>query len=165
MTLIFSLFGRRGFYGDGKPGNNELTIRHQFDRLCCMALKGELANYIREIEYRREHEISFSQLSEEEMLHLSVELESAEGKWFQVLGYDIFVRDILLAEALECLNERRLSVTLMSYFLDMSDAEIGRTLNVVRSTVHEHRKKSLEILREKLKEGMDEQGEEKTTGE
>ncbi len=98
------------------------------------------------------------------MLHLSVELESTEGKWFQVLGYDIFVRDILLAEALECLNERRLSVTLMSYFLDMSDAEIGRTLNVVRSTVYEHRKKSLEILRKKLKEGMDEQGEEKATG-
>lgn len=30
----------------------------------------------------------------------------------------------------------------------MSDADIAREMNLVRSTVHEHRKRSLKILRE-----------------
>ncbi|MEF2715126.1 MAG: sigma factor-like helix-turn-helix DNA-binding protein, partial [Bacteroides uniformis] len=41
----------------------------------------------------------------------------------------------LLAEALNALPERKRDIILLSYFLDMSDAEIGELLNVVRTTV------------------------------
>ena len=41
---------------------------------------------------------------------------------------------------------------LLSYFLEMSDADIAREMNLVRSTVHEHRTRSLEILK-KIMEG------------
>ena len=63
-------------------------------------------------------------------------------------GYDIEVKDALIAEALQALSERKRNVILLSYFLDMSDADIAREMNLVRSTVHEHRKRSLKILRE-----------------
>ncbi len=40
-----------------KPSHHdEMTIRHRFDRLCQMSLKGEAINYYRHMDYRREHE-------------------------------------------------------------------------------------------------------------
>ena len=51
-----------------KPScHDELTIRHRFDRLCQMSLKGEAINYYRHMDYRREHEAMFSELSEKEL--------------------------------------------------------------------------------------------------
>ncbi len=36
-----------------KPScHDELTIRHRFDRLCQMSLKGEAINYYRHMDYR-----------------------------------------------------------------------------------------------------------------
>lgn len=38
---------------------DELTINHQFDRICHLALEGEAVNYYRYMDYRRKHEICF----------------------------------------------------------------------------------------------------------
>lgn len=55
----------------GQPSSkNEMTIRHQFDRLCQMALKGEAVNYYKHMDYRRKHEVTFSELSEKELSKL-----------------------------------------------------------------------------------------------
>ena len=51
------------------------------------------------------------------------------------------------------LTERKRNVILLSYFMEMSDADIAREMNLVRSTIHEHRTRSLEILR-KIMEGI-----------
>ena len=59
----------------------------------------------------------------------------------------IEVKDALLAEALKELTQRRRDVILLSFFMDMNDAEIAREMKIVRSTVHEHRKRSLEVLK------------------
>lgn len=41
----------------GQPSSkDEMTVRHQFDRLCQMALKGEAVNYYKHMDYRRKHE-------------------------------------------------------------------------------------------------------------
>ena len=54
-----------------KPSyHDELTIRHRFDRLCQMSLKGEAINYYRHMDYRKEHEAMFSELSEKELNQL-----------------------------------------------------------------------------------------------
>ena len=51
----------------GQPSSkDEMTVRHQFDRLCQMALKGEAVNYYKHMDYRRKHEVTFSELSEKE---------------------------------------------------------------------------------------------------
>lgn len=128
--------------------NDEMTIRHQFDRLCQIALKGETANYYKHMEYRRKYEVTFSEMSEKELSKLFVIDEyGVEQDHFEVYGYDIEVKDALTAEALKELTERKRNVILLSYFMEMSDADIARKMNLVRSTIHEHRTRSLEILK------------------
>lgn len=136
---------------------DEMAVRKQFDRICKLTLKGEKIDYHRHIAYRQEHEVMLSELSEKDMGRLfTVDEYEVEHQWFQVLGYDIEVKDTLIAEALRALSEKKRDVILLSYFMDMSDAEIGRALNLVRSTVHEHRKRSLELMKNIMEEHTDE---------
>lgn len=129
------------------PVDEEIIMR-KFDRLCQKSLKGEAVNYYRYMDNRRRREIMLSELSEEEFEKLStVDEYFFEYQHFNVLNYDIKVKNELLAEALNDLTDRRRSVVLLSYFLDMSDADIARRMNLVRSTVNEHKKTSVEMLR------------------
>ena len=45
---------------------------------------------------------------------------------------------------------------LLSYFMDMSDADIAREMNLVRSTINEHRRRSLELMRKNMEESANE---------
>ncbi|MDO4554659.1 MAG: sigma-70 family RNA polymerase sigma factor [Lachnospiraceae bacterium] len=131
----------------------ESTIRHQFDRICKLALKGEVADYHKHLAYRQKHETMLSELSKKEWSELfTMDDYSIENHCFQVLGYDIEVKDALIAEALHTLSEKKRNVILLSYFMEMSDAEIAREMNLVRSTIHEHRKRSLELLKNIMEE-------------
>lgn len=65
----------------------------------------------------------------------------------QASGYDVLVKNELLGEALQALPEKKRDIILLSYFLDMSDEEIGGLLNVVRSTIFRHRKTALEKIK------------------
>lgn len=135
----------------------EQTIRHQFDRICKLALKGEKVDYIRHMDYRQKHEIMLSELPEKELNKFFVMDEyNVENHYFQVLGYDIEVKDALIAEALKSLTEKKRNVILLSYFMEMSDADIAREMNLVRSTIHEHRKRSLELLKHIMEGSTDE---------
>lgn len=128
--------------------------------MCQLALEGETANYFKYLDYRRKHEVSFSEMSEPEMdLLYTMDGYGIETHYFQVLGYDIEVKDALIAEALQMLTEKKRNVILLSYFLEMNDTEIARSMKLVRSTVHEHRKRSLEILKQIVKEYADEKKE------
>lgn len=93
----------------GQPSSkDEMTIRHQFDRLCQMALKGEAVNYYKHMDYRRKHEVAFSELSEKELSKLfTMDEYGTEYHHFEVHGYDIEVKNTLIAEALKELTERK----------------------------------------------------------
>ncbi len=137
------------------PSDYEMTICNQFDRLCKMALKGEAVDYHRHMAYLEKHEVMLSELSEHEQNQMFTEDEySVENQWFRVMDYDIEVKDTLIAEALLALSERKRDVILLSYFMDMSDAEIARKMNLVRCTVREHRVRSLELLRKIMEDLM-----------
>ena len=135
----------------------EWTVRHQFDRICKLALKGEVIDYQRHLAYRQKHEVMLSELSQKELSRFfTMDEYDLETCRFQVLGYDIEVKDALIAEALKNLTEKKRNVILLSYFMDMSDAEIAREMNLVRSTIHEHRKRSLELLKQIMEANTDE---------
>ena len=87
----------------GQPSSkDEMTVRHQFDRLCQMALKGEAVNYYKHMDYRRKHEVTFSELSEKELSKLfTMDEYGTENHHFEVHGYDIEVKNTLIAEALK----------------------------------------------------------------
>ena len=129
------------------------TVRHQFDYFCKKILHGEKVNYEREMEYRRKHEISFSQLTQEELGRLNcIDEYTAEEEMFHVLDYDVVVKDDLISEALKTLPEKKRNVILLSFFMDMTDTEIAKRMNLVRSTIHHHRVSSLRTLKKVMEE-------------
>lgn len=65
---------------------------------------------------------------------------------------EVQVSDDQLSKTLKCLPERKRNIILLSYFMDMSDAEIGELMNVVRTTVYRHRTSTLEELRKMMEE-------------
>lgn len=99
----------------------------------------------------RKHNVTFSELSEAELENLkTVDTYSFENEHFTVMGYDVEIKNDLLSEALKGLTDRRRNVVLSSYFLDMSDTEIAREMHLVKSTVNEHKKISLKILKKTM---------------
>lgn len=77
---------------------------------------------------------------------------SSDYTAFNVLGMEVQISDDQLSKALKCLPERKRNIILLSYFMDMSDAEIGELMNVVRSTVYRHRTSTLEEIRKMMEE-------------
>ena len=129
------------------------TVRHQFDYFCKKILHGEKVNYEREMEYRGKHEISFSQLTQEELGQLnSMDEYTVEEAMFRVLDYDVVVKDDLISEALKILPEKKRNVILLSFFMDMTDTDIAKRMNLVRSTIHHHRVSSLRTLKKVMEE-------------
>ena len=60
----------------------------------------------------------------------------------------------MLSEALKHLPEKKRNVILLSFFMDMTDTDIARNMNLVRSTIHHHRVSSLQALK-KIMEGLE----------
>lgn len=127
------------------------TARHQFDSYCRRILREKARDYIREISRLAEHEMSLSELSEEQMERLYVLDEyPSEQHHFDVQGYHVIVRDDKLAEALSPLPDEKREIVLLSYFLDMSDREIGEKLNMMRCTVQRRRTSSIAEMRKRM---------------
>lgn len=128
--------------------------QHTFDCFCKRLLKNEMRDYYDELKRRRKYEVSFSELTAKELEQLSAcNIYFADGQHiFNVLGNDILVRDETVAEALNSLPENKRDIILLSYFLDMTDREIGEQLNLVRSTVQYRRTSILRELK-KIMEG------------
>lgn len=66
---------------------------------------------------------------------LSVTPISRIARTFEVIGHSVCIDDETLAEAISALPVDRRDIILLSYFLDMSDAEIANVLNMVRRSV------------------------------
>ncbi|ALP95667.1 hypothetical protein IB211_03279 [Intestinimonas butyriciproducens] len=72
---------------------------------------------------------------------------------FQVSGFDVLVKNELLAEALNAFARKgNATLSFCPTSLDMSDAEIAELLNVVRTTVFRHRKSALAKIKQYLEE-------------
>ena len=125
-------------------------------------MKNELTDYMRHISYLSKHEVVLSDLTEKETNCLTVIDEyEVDFLHFQILGYDIKLKDVLLAEALKELTERKRDVIMLAYFQGMSDVDIAKMMNLDKSTVNEHRKRSLELLKQMMEECSDENNRQK----
>jgi RNA polymerase sigma factor (sigma-70 family) len=135
-----------------RPQSHEEHIRHTFDSFCKKILKYKARDYYRKMKRRGEHEVSFSELSEQDLAKLSGTDEYFKDAYsFHVLGHDITVSDEQIAEALNALPADRRDIILLSYFLDMTDKEIAESLNLVRRTVAYRRTSSLQELKKFMK--------------
>ena len=73
---------------------------------------------------------------------------------FNVLGLDVIVNDGVIAQALQNLPKSNRYIILLSYFLELSDREIGKKLDMVRSTVQYRRTSTLRELKNLLRRKM-----------
>ena len=121
-----------------KSSSFQQAIQAQFDCLTKKVIKRAAMKYNRDISRRLKHEV--------------YDKYSSDYTAFNVLGMEVQVSDDQLSKALKCLPERKRNIILLSYFMDMSDAEIGELMNVVRTTVYRHRTSTLEELRKMMEE-------------
>lgn len=127
------------------------TNQHRFDSYCKRTLKNEAYDCYREIRKHMQREVFFSELSEKEWEQLYMEDKyNLEAYNFRVREYDIEVKDVLLAEALKLLSDKKREVVLMAYFLEMSDTDIAKLMDLRQSTIHYHRTSSLKTLKDYL---------------
>ena len=97
---------------------------------------------------RRARERSFSELSPELLAKLCYED-------VHPVEYRIPVNDDRLAAALAKLLREKRDVILLSYFMDMSDREIGELLDMARRTVQHRRTDTLAELRKRMEDDDD----------
>jgi RNA polymerase sigma factor (sigma-70 family) len=122
--------------------------QHAFDCFCKKVLRNDVRNYYREIKRLRKHEVSFSDLTVRELgeLHTIDEYFSTD-QIFNVCGNDIIVNNDEIATALHSISEFKRNVILLSFFLEMTDIQIGKVLKLKRSTVQYRRVRALKELR------------------
>ena len=112
-----------------------------------------MIDYERARSYRLKYETSFSELTQEELNRMStVDEYIIESEIFHVLDYDVEVKDERIGKALKRLPEKKRNVILLSFFMDMTDTEISKHMNLVRSTIHHHRISSLQALKKIMEE-------------
>ena len=141
--------------------NPNQSDRHKVQAFDCYAkktLKYTARDYYRKTKKRRESEVLFSELSDEELTRLSVTDKYSEHEYsFDVLNWTVCISDPGLADALRRLPGNRRDIVLLSFFLDMTDKEIGERLELANSTVASRRVRSLKKLRVFMEGKNDEQ--------
>ena len=137
--------------------NENQRISNHFGGFCSKVLKNESRSIHAIYARQRKRETSLTELSREELLQLS-----AEDKYFnnihifKVMDKEIVVVGNMLAKALAQLPPEKLNVILLSYFMNMTDAEIGLAVNAIQQTVNKRRKSTLKLLRDYFeKEGLE----------
>ena len=135
------------------PNSHEQDKLPMFDSFCKKVLKNEIRNYYNELERLRDKEVNFSELSAQELGQLSTtDNYFSMEQTFNVQGRDIIVNDMSIVEALRNLPKHKRDIILLSYFLDLSDVEIGKRLDIVRSTVQYQRTSTLQKLKKMMEE-------------
>lgn len=124
------------------------AIQTQFDNLTRKVIMHTTCNYHNELSRRSKREILFSDVSEAELnSYGTMDKYIYDYTSFDVLGLEVQVFDERLSNAIQELNERKREVILLSYFLNMSDAEIAQEMKLVRATIHKHRVAALREIK------------------
>jgi len=138
------------------PNRTEWQVRCAFNAFCKRVLKNEAINIYNERQQRQEREMTFSNLTPQEvnqLFTLDKQYEGEEGQGFQVDGKNITPK--LLVEALRTLPIEKRKTVLLYYFFNKSDVEIAELLEIPRSTVQYRRTSSFKRLKRFLEEHAD----------
>ena len=125
-------------------------IQHTFDSYCKKVLKNEAINIQKQYKRQCKRELSFFNLSKQELSILAVNDEYLfEYHYFEVLDFEICIRNESLAKYLKDLSKEKQKIILMYYFLGMTDKEIAEKMNLVRRTVQYKRTIILKELKQR----------------
>lgn len=136
---------------------NEYTFdyveRNRLDAFCKTVLRNEAINYLSELARRRDREKSLDTLPQADMDKLcTVDEYPSDSVVFTAYGYDLHIRDELMADAFASLPEQEQQILILHCVTALADGEIGSVMGMSRSTVQRHRTKSLNELRKRLED-------------
>ncbi len=135
------------------PMQQQVRQQRQFDSYCKTVLKNEARNIYSETNTQNKRLIVLSALSHEKLNELSIcDTYTTDISYFHLKDYVVPVKDLLIANAIQTLSKRDQLIILSFFFLDMSDTEIAKELEIARGTVYYHKKKALEKIKKFLKE-------------
>lgn len=130
---------------------NEYEERRRFDAFCKVVLRHEAIDYFRELSRQRKREIQFNTLSQHEMDKLcTLDDYPSDSVVFSAFGYDLHIRDELVAGAFATLPEQEQKILILHCVLELADGKIGGFVGMSRSAVQRHRTKTLRELRKNL---------------
>ena len=98
---------------------NDYGERCQFDAYCKLVLYHEAIDYLREMQRRRDRELSFSDLSQTEMDKLyTVDRYPSDRFTFSSHGYDLHIDNELVADAFAGLSSQKQSILILHEFVE-----------------------------------------------
>ena len=131
----------------------------QFDRYCKLVLYREAIDYLRELQYQRDHEMSLDHLAPVQLDMLSTtDRYPSVSHVFSSHGYDLYIDDELVAGAFAELPQQEQSILILHFVLGLTDREISGLVGMSKSAVQRHKAKTLKELRIKLMALMPEGG-------
>ena len=135
---------------------NEYTFdyveRNRLDAFCKTVLRNEAINYLSELARRRDRETPLDTLPQAEMDKLcTLDEYPSDSFTFSAFGYDLHIRDELVAGAFATLPEQEQQILILHCVAAMADGEIGALMGMSRSAVQRHRTKTLSELRKQIK--------------
>ena len=151
--LLLSSNGKEVNSMEQSSSYDEQTIQHQFDRKCKLALQGE-ENRLRKASFLPPETWDFVLwITENRILETFHSRRIYCRKLFSN-RWTIWCEDKkwIVGESNWNADRKKKGSHFLSYFQGMSDAAIARKLNLVRSTVCEHRTRSLELLKNTMEE-------------
>ena len=89
----------------------------------------------------------FDDLTRDELLEISTELTVTPDVVFAIGDLQVPVYDEALANALEQLSQHKREIILLYYFLEKTEAEIGRLYNCAQQTINYQKKTILKQLK------------------
>jgi RNA polymerase sigma factor (sigma-70 family) len=131
-----------------KSKSHELTKQHAFNAFCKTVLRNEARNHYAEVKRLSAKEVFIEDLTITEYERLAITDEYfVYEEIFDVYGKGIIVKDEIMAASLKSLSKNKREIILMCYFIRLSDAEIGKILGLMRSTVQYQRTTALRELK------------------
>ena len=128
--------------------------RCRFDAFCKTVLRNEARTHLRDLGRQRNRETKFSSLQQHEIDKLcTVDEYPSDSIMFTAYGYNLHIRDELVADAFASLPEQAQRILILHCVLELADGEIGNLVRMSRSAVQRHRTKALNELRKRLEDG------------
>lgn len=129
------------------------VVRNQFEVFCIHVLQNEARDCYRELSRMSKKMSLFSELKSEQLKNFSsIQEYDSDFYIFMVNGYEIRIKDELIGEAINKLPKKKQDIILLSFFLEMSEADIARQMNLGQSTIHYHKANSLKELKKIMEE-------------
>ena len=130
---------------------NRNRIVNQFCKFCTRLLKNETNDVYREQTrgQKYKNKITISMLEDVKSVGIYDDYFKVENI-FTIDDKVIVITNNELANAIRKLPKNKRDVKLCSYFLGMSDVDIGKRLNLIQQTVFKRRKSALKLLQKML---------------